>query len=90
IDPRSARAYNNLGNALRDLGHADEAFGAYQRATALAPQYPDPLNGMGVLLVQQGRNRDALPYFDRCIALAPHFNEARRNRAIAVERARAH
>jgi Flp pilus assembly protein TadD len=90
IDPRSARAYNNLGNALRDLGHADEAFGAYQRATALAPQYPEPLNGMGVLLVQQGRSRDALPYFDRCIVLAPHFTEARRNRAIAVERARAH
>ncbi len=87
IDPRSARAYNNLGNTLRDMRDVDEALNAYRQAAALAPRYPDPLNGIGVLLVQQGRGRDALPYFDRCIALSPSFYEARLNRAIALDTA---
>jgi arylsulfatase A-like enzyme/Tfp pilus assembly protein PilF len=85
LDPRNARAYNNLGNALRDLGRRDEAEAAYRKAIELAPRYPDPLNGLGVLEVAGDRPAEALPLFDRALALDPQRHEVRLNRAIALE-----
>ena len=56
---------------------------AYQRAAALAPRYAEPLNGLGTLEVERDRPRQALPYFERALALAPGYHEVRLNRAIA-------
>ena len=83
-DPRSARAYNNLGNALRAQNRIADAAAAYRKASELAPLYPDPRNGLGVLLVQQSHAREALPYFDEALRIAPDFYEAQLNRAIAL------
>ncbi len=85
LDPRNARAYCNLGNALRSLGRYEEAADAYRKTIELAPRYADPLNGLGVLLVQRGRGDEALRLFDAALAISPDFYEARLNRAIASE-----
>ena len=70
---------------LRALGRIDEAGAAYRQAITLAPRYADPLNGFGSVQVQQGRAREALPYFDRALALEPDRLEVRLNRAIALD-----
>jgi Flp pilus assembly protein TadD len=85
LDPRNAKAWNNLGNVLRDLGRLPEAEAAYRRSTELAPGYPDPWNGLGTLAVQAKRPTDALPLFDRALALGPQLHEVLLNRAIALE-----
>ncbi len=48
----------------------------------LAPNNPQALYGRGVLLVDQGRFQDALPFFDRALDAAPTLVEAHRFRAI--------
>jgi arylsulfatase A-like enzyme/Flp pilus assembly protein TadD len=85
LDRRNANAFNNLGNVLRELGRLDEAEQAYRQASKLAPDYADPCNGLGTLEVQRDRPAQAIPWFDRAIALAPGLHEARFNRAIALE-----
>ncbi len=55
IDPRNARAYNNLGNALRDMGQTGDALSAYRRAAALAPQFDDPRQSASALLAASRR-----------------------------------
>jgi choline-sulfatase len=86
-DPRDPRGWNNRGNALRALGRIDDAETAYRKATTLAPAYADPLNGLGVLLVQQGLPKEALPYFDKAIQNQPDLYEAQLNRGIALQEA---
>jgi arylsulfatase A-like enzyme/Flp pilus assembly protein TadD len=85
LDPRDARVHNNRGNLLRRLGRAVDAERAYRQAAQLSPTYPDPLNGLGVLLVEQDRDREALPFFERALAADASFHEARLNRAIALD-----
>ncbi len=86
LEPRSATAWNNLGNAWRALRQPGEAADAYSRAAALAPGWADPLNGLGVIEIEAGRPAEALAYFDRALVLQPDFEEARRNRAVALRR----
>jgi Flp pilus assembly protein TadD len=86
LEPRSATAWNNLGNAWRALRRPAEAADAYSRAATLAPGWADPLNGLGVIEIDAGRPGDALAYFDRALVLQPDFEEARRNRAVALRR----
>lgn len=54
----------------------------FQAAVDAAPTNPDALNNLGQVLVRSGRAREAIPHFDRAIALsggvwAYHFNRAR-------------
>jgi arylsulfatase A-like enzyme/Tfp pilus assembly protein PilF len=86
LEPRSATAWNDLGNAWRALGRGGEAAAAFAEAAALAPRWADPLNGLGVIEVESGRAAQAIAYFDRALELEPQFTEARRNRALALER----
>jgi tetratricopeptide (TPR) repeat protein len=50
VEPTNAEALNMLGVANRRLGRFTEARAAYERAMALAPDYPAPQRNLGVLL----------------------------------------
>ena len=39
LQPDFAKAHNNLGNALRDLGQLDDSEAAYRRALKLDPTF---------------------------------------------------
>ena len=39
IDPNYAYAYNNLGNALDDIGKKEEAIENYRKAIKIDPNY---------------------------------------------------
>jgi len=50
LDPTNADALNMQGVTNRRLGRFQEARAAYERAVALAPEYPAPQRNLGVLL----------------------------------------
>ena len=55
--PEYAEAYNNLGNALRNVGEFDESLQCYVKAIALRPNYADAHNNYGIALSELGRFR---------------------------------
>jgi tetratricopeptide (TPR) repeat protein len=72
---RSGVAAYNAG----DIGAATTQFSA---AVEADPNNASALNNFGQMLVRNGRSREAIPYFDRAIAIADgvwsyHFNRAR-------------
>src|SRR4029453_3269486 len=87
LDPNNAKGGNTRANALRGLRRPDEARQAYERAAALAPRDPDPLNGLGTLAMESGRSDEAAALFRRALELAPEMGEARLNLAVALAQA---
>jgi choline-sulfatase len=84
-DPINASYWTNLGNARRELGTIDAADAAYRRALDLDAAHADALNGLGVTLVQRKRAAEGIPLFERALARAPDFHEARLNLGIAYQ-----
>ncbi len=84
VTPGSYIAHENLGQALRELGHLDEARASYERALARAPaRSPGYLavihNSIGMVLTRQQRTSEALEHFAAAARLNPGFAEARSN-----------
>lgn len=84
LDPTNAVYLTDLGNARRALGELDAAKRAYTTALARAPRQADAANGLGVILVQQGRAADAVPWLERASADVTLL-EARLNLGIALQ-----
>ena len=53
--PRSAEAWNHLGNALQDAGQQEQALECYRQAAEAEPTYGPALQNLGYVLVAQGR-----------------------------------
>ena len=85
IDPNNASYWANLGNARRAVGDRAGAEQAYRRALDVDARAADAANGLGVLLVEAKRPAEAIPWFERAIAAAPDFVEARLNLGIALQ-----
>ena len=68
--PGMYRAYINLAACLENLGRNAEAEQSLLTATKLRTT-PDLLNNMGTLLASQDRDSDAVPYYQRAVALNP-------------------
>jgi arylsulfatase A-like enzyme/Flp pilus assembly protein TadD len=63
--PDDATLYHDLAVQAWAAGEAAEAMRAEQAALALDPQYPEALNGLGLLHADAGRHADAAAAFDR-------------------------
>jgi arylsulfatase A-like enzyme/Flp pilus assembly protein TadD len=85
LDPNNASVWTNLGNARRALGDLAAAERCYRRALDLNAGYADAANGLGVILVQQRRAPEAVPFFERAIASDPRLYEAQLNLGIAYQ-----
>ncbi|XP_042391737.1 probable UDP-N-acetylglucosamine--peptide N-acetylglucosaminyltransferase SEC [Zingiber officinale] len=46
-DSTFIKAYNNLGNALKDAGHVEEAINFYRSCLTLQPIHPQALSSLG-------------------------------------------
>jgi tetratricopeptide (TPR) repeat protein len=77
--PQSARAHNNLGNALEGLGQPQEAVGHYQQALRLKPDLAEAHNNWGSALAIQRRLPEAAEQYRRALRLKPDFSAARNN-----------
>jgi arylsulfatase A-like enzyme/cytochrome c-type biogenesis protein CcmH/NrfG len=89
-DPTNAEYWVNLGNARRAAGNTNGAADAYRAASELEPRSPDAANGLGVILVQQHRPLDAIPWFQRALEASPEFVEVRLNLGIAYQESGQH
>jgi tetratricopeptide (TPR) repeat protein len=75
----NARAYENLGTALRERGSYHEALAAYAEASRLAPRSAVIHNSMGLVLAKQGRIPEAVRRFEEAVMCAPAFVQGRTN-----------
>ncbi len=86
LDPRHVDAWRGLGAALV-ADDAAEAVEAWRRVVELAPQDFDTLYNLGLLLNEEGRSAEALPYLQRFLAEAPrerYANDFPRVRALVA------
>ena len=86
-DGTSAEYVANRGNARRAAGDRSSAEQDYREALTLDPEWGNALNGLGVLLVEQGRAADAIPLLERAVRADGAFWEARLNLGIACQTA---
>ncbi|MDQ2988074.1 MAG: hypothetical protein M3R60_03100 [Pseudomonadota bacterium] len=71
--PRPAQRDTVLRHAMaaHQAGRLDDAERGYRSLLPAAPNHPDALHYLGVLVHQRGRRQDALPLIERAPALAP-------------------
>lgn len=86
LSPEDAVPHNNLGNALAQIGRADEALSSYRRALALMPDFAEAHNNLGNVLLDLGRLDDALASYRRAICIKPDYPEGHDNLGKALLR----
>jgi hypothetical protein len=72
LAPRSATAYGNLGNALRDVKRFDEALACYESVLAMQPQNAEAHFQRGNILRDLGRHETAAAAYSDSLALRPN------------------
>ena len=82
LKPDYPDAYNNLGNALTDLGRIGEAVEQFERALKLKPEYADAHNNLGVALVRMGKLPEAIEHFRQAVQFKPEYINAYTNLAL--------
>jgi tetratricopeptide (TPR) repeat protein len=86
IQPNYASPYKNLGDALFQMGQADNAITHFQKALALRPNYADAHNSLGNALFQTGQVDEAIAHFQQALKLQPNLGSAHNNLANALLR----
>ena len=85
LKPDFAEAYSNLGNALKDKGHLDEAIAACAQAISLKPAFAEAHNNLGNALKDKRQLSEAIAAFRRAIDLKPSLAEAHNNLGNALQ-----
>ncbi|MEO8055769.1 MAG: tetratricopeptide repeat protein, partial [Acidobacteriota bacterium] len=86
VDPANAAALINLAKADARAGRTDEAIASYREALRLgSPGDYLAHNGLGVVLMLQGKEAEAVEHFRESLRLKPDYASARANldRALA-------
>jgi tetratricopeptide (TPR) repeat protein len=82
----AARMHNNLGAAYANKGMYDAAAGEFRRAIDIDPEYIDPYNNLGLVLMASGHRAEAVEVLRRGLAVNPHHPALRRLLDLAVSR----
>lgn len=88
LDPKNAVAWNNKGDALRELGKYEEAIRCYDKLIAINMKDVVPWNKKGVTLGNLGRYVEAIRCFDKALKINFYDKEVKNNRKIAEEKLR--
>ena len=83
---QEAVSYRAKGYEVQQQGDMAEALSNYQKAAALDPSYPTPLNDAGVVLEEQGRPEDAERSYLKALSLNPNYLEPHANLGMLYER----
>lgn len=81
-----AVSYRQQGYETQQRGDYANALALYQKAAALDPAYPTPLNDMGILLEREGRLQEAEQAYKQALAANPNYVEVYANLAMLYER----
>ena len=79
LAPGSPVILNNLGNALFNLNHFDEAQDAYKQAIEANPDYINPYRNLALLYQLQSRNNEAISVYRQYLNRVPEDGEALHN-----------
>ena len=71
LDPKQPIYFNNLGNALFEENHLDDAETMYRRAIELQPDYAEAVYNFGNTLQILQRYDEALTRYEQAVALKP-------------------
>ena len=82
LNPNFADAYNNRGNAYKDLGQYERAIQDFDKAIQLNPNYDMAYNNRGVAYYYLGQNERAIQDYDKAIQLNPNYDMAYNNRGV--------
>jgi protein O-GlcNAc transferase len=85
LEPETASAHHHLGRALKKLGRAERAAGAYRRALELAPA-SETHNDLGNLLLDEGRLAEAAGHYREALGLWPENALTHNNLGCALSR----
>jgi tetratricopeptide (TPR) repeat protein len=83
IDPKSALAYINRGNARYKLGDKQGAISDYEQVIRIDPKYADAYYNRGVVRSALGDKQGAITDYDQAIRIDPKFAKAYNNRGAA-------
>jgi len=76
LSPKNIKAEDNLGLAYDGLGHMQEAEQAYRNAirwqSQMLQEDPGPYLDLGILLIDQNRPQEAIPYLQQASQISPH------------------
>ena len=85
LDSSSGEAYRLLGRVRSALNQPNEAVAAYRLALSHDPTDVWSMNNMGLLMIQQGRNEEALGPLARAVQLDSTVAVFQNNLGIALE-----
>lgn len=85
LEPKSVKGEDNLGLAYASLGQTEKAISAYKSAIALQAdatvKNPGPYLDLGLLLMDQNRPQEAVPFFQQAVFISP--KESRHHEGLA-------
>lgn len=84
LNPAYAKAYFNMGIALKEQGKFDQAIAAYQRALEIDPTDVDVPFNMGNALKGLGKLNDAIAAYRRALEIKPTHAETWNNMGNAL------
>jgi len=84
VDSASAIAQSAMANVRYKQDRVDEGIAFSERAVALAPNYAEGYNGLGVGLARRNHTQDAIRAYQRALVLKPVSDEAENNLGIAL------
>jgi len=80
----TAEAYTYLGWTYGNMGDYRRAIEETEKAIGIDPDFGNPYNDIGVYLIEQGKEDEAIPYLEKaqrakryCCYQFPHFNMGR-------------
>ena len=83
--PQDAYLHNNLAQAYKVLGLLTEAKLAFEKAAQYQPSFAEPLNQLGLLLMQEEKRQQAEAAFLSAISRQTNYAEAHYNLAVLLE-----
>lgn len=77
-------ARDNLGVALAESGHIEEAIAQYRKALEIKPDFASARSDLGVALARKGETEEAMTQFRQLLKMTPDFAQAHYNLGLAL------
>ncbi len=71
IDPKNFDVRTDMGSAYRYLGNTKKAIEEFQTVIRNVPTHPNAYYNLGLTLADEGRKKEAIEAFKKCLGLIP-------------------